>query len=138
MTTEQLDALIEVAVPDLRERLGELHPHILEAAAEALAATQENEGGGKPKVSVALKLNIMLSTSPPAWQTTGSVGVTYKSEGEANLLDDPDQPELAEDFGKGRRPRSAVARLAEHLRPGDSLTVSAGDVSTTIKGGRKS
>lgn len=105
MNAEQLDALIDVAVPDLRERLGELHPHILEAAAEALAATQESEDGGKPKVAVALKLEIFLSTSPVGWKTKGTVGVTYKSEGEASLLDDPDQPELAEGFGKGTRKR---------------------------------
>ena len=32
MKPEQLDTIIDLAVPDLRERLGELHEHILEAA----------------------------------------------------------------------------------------------------------
>mgnify|MGYP000222745531 CR=1 FL=1 len=105
MKPEQLDAIIDLAIPDLRARYGELHPHILEAAAEALAASQDSETGGKPEVIISSKTEICLSTSPPSWLTKASVSVTYKSEGKPIILDDPDQPELAEDFGKEQRPR---------------------------------
>ena len=141
MKAEQLDAIIELAMPDMRERVGELHPHILEAAAEALSATQDSETGGKPKVTVSLKLDILLSASPPSWQTKGSVGVTFKSEGKLIILDDPDQPELADDFGRSEKPRRVVKKFVDAVKqgltPGESFTISSGGKSATIKGGSK-
>jgi hypothetical protein len=92
MSGEQLDTIISAAAPTFAKRIGELHQHILEAASEALAAAQEREDGGKPKVTVTLKLIIGLNHSPPSWQTTGTVGVTFKSEGPVVSL--PNQPEL--------------------------------------------
>ena len=94
MKADELDQIVDEAVPQFSERIGELHGHILEAAREALAASQEREDGGKPKVTVSLKLVIGLNSSPPWWQTQGSVGVTFKSQGEPVTLPDPSQPEL--------------------------------------------
>ena len=140
MKAEQLDAIIELAVPDLRARYGELHPHILEAAAEALAASQDSETGGKPKVIISSKTEICLSTSPPSWLTKASVSVTYKSEGKPVILDDPDQPELAEDFGRGAKASKAARKFVEDvsdaLGEGGSMTISGGGQFATIKGGK--
>jgi len=94
MTAEQLDTIIADASPTFEERIGELHEHILDAAREALAASQERDDGGKPKIAVTLKLVIGLNSSPPWWQTTAAVGVTFRSEGEPVNLSDANQPEL--------------------------------------------
>lgn len=92
MTTEQLDEIIQRACAEFPARLGELHAHILEAAAEKLAETQDKEFGGKPKVSIPLKLEINLATAPPKFKTSASVGVKFKSEGDDIMLDDLSQP----------------------------------------------
>jgi hypothetical protein len=94
MTAEQLDAIIADAAPTFEYRARELYEHILDAAREALAASQEKDDGGKPKVTVSLKLVIGLNSSPPWWQTTAAVGVTFRSEGEPVNLSDTNQPEL--------------------------------------------
>lgn len=92
MTNEQLDKLIEEAPSELAERLGELHPHILEACAAVLEETQETEG--KAKVNIGLKITIDLSMSPPSWACNAQVGITRKATGEAHQMEDPQQPKL--------------------------------------------
>ena len=118
MKPDQLDEIIEAAPEKMREVLVELHEHILEGAAQALTQSQESEGGGKPKVTVSLKLVIGLNTALPSWQVKGAVGVTYSAESDPEMLDDPAQPRLP----------------FSNLKEGESVTISTGDVSATIKG----
>lgn len=95
MKSEELDSIIEQFPDAACEVVGELHSHILEAASEALAATQDSEGGGKPKVTVTTKLIIDLAQSPPAWRVKASVGVTYVAESEEKSLEEERQGKLA-------------------------------------------
>jgi hypothetical protein len=94
MTTQQLDQIIEECPADVAVVLGDLHQQIREAAAEALAASQESDGGGKPKVKVALSLTIDLSTAPCSWVVGGGVSISYKVLGAEHRCDDPTQPSL--------------------------------------------
>ena len=99
MTREQLETIIQDAPAKLRENLGELEDKILEAAAEALAATQDTDDGGNPKARVSLKLVIDLSQSPPCWHTEGAVSISYKVKSDAEQCDET--PELLPGIGKG-------------------------------------
>ncbi len=100
MTKDQLDQIIEQAQPLIAEQLGNLHEHIMEAAGEALSATQDSEGGGKPKVSVGIKLIIGLASAPPTYQVKASVGVTYSTETEPRMIENPDQMKLELEVAK--------------------------------------
>ncbi len=126
MKATDLDTIIQEFPDAARECVGDLHDHILEAAAQALAQSQDSESGGKPKVTVSLKLVIGLNTQRPNWQVKAGVGVNYAAESEAKLLDDPRQPKLP----------------FSDLPEGASVTITAGDTSATIhgkaKGGKKS
>jgi hypothetical protein len=114
MKPEQLDEIIEAAPDKLREVMGELHEHILEAAYEALAQSQDSESGGKPKVSVGLKLVISLNTALPSWQVKGSVGVNYSYSSAETMLEDPRQGKLPLD------------NFVDSLNPGDSMSILSG------------
>lgn len=94
MTEHDIDQLILLAPEHLGVGIGELRAEILEAAKEALEATQDTEGGGKPSVTINHKIKINLARSPLEFTPTSTVSVTYKTEGETIQLDDPDQPEL--------------------------------------------
>lgn len=98
MKSEELDKIIAEAPEQVTLVLGELHAHILEAAAEALAAAQDQEDGGKPKVKVGLSLTIELNKAPVAWLIQGSVGITYKVAGNEMVADT--EPELSPGLGK--------------------------------------
>jgi hypothetical protein len=95
MTRDQLDQIIEQSAPVIQEQIADIHEHIIEAAAEALKVSQDKDDGGKPKVIVGLKLVIGLSTAPPSYQVKASVGVTYSTESEPVLLENPNQLKLA-------------------------------------------
>ncbi len=118
MSTEQLETIIEQSAPEIGDLLTDLIPRIREAAAQAIEDTADTDGGGSPKVNVAIKLAINLKDAPPSWQVTASVSVKHKAEGEKHRLDDPNQPRLP----------------FSDLPEGASVTITTGDVSATIKG----
>jgi hypothetical protein len=122
MKSEQLDAIIQEFPGAAGEVVGDLHAHILEAASEALAASQDQDGGGKPKVTVNTKLVINLAESPPSWMVKASVGVTYSAESESQTLDDPNQPKLP------------FKEWVEQQTKDTSVTITDGDASVTING----
>ena len=84
MNQAQLDNITEHAPPELAGIIAELGPHILTASANALSQTQDEPGGGKPKVSIGLKIVIDLSKSPPAWHCEGAVSVKHTIKGETH------------------------------------------------------
>jgi hypothetical protein len=124
MTREQLETIIQDAPNKLRENLGELEDKILEAAAEALSATQDSDDGGNPKARVSLKLVIDLSQSPPVWHTEGAVSISYKVKSDAEQCDDT--PELMPAMGKGKAGKAVAkfVKVVEDLRKeGVTMTV---------------
>jgi hypothetical protein len=94
MTPEEIEQIIQGAPLQLQERMGELESAIKDAAKEALSASQDSEAGGKPSVSINLKVKINLAKSPVSYKTSGNVSVAYKSDGEEIECDDPHQPRL--------------------------------------------
>ena len=92
MEQNQLDHIVAAAPLDIGVLLGDLAPHIQTAAAQAISQTQDQEGGGKPKVRVNLSVVIDLTKSPPAWHCEGSVGLRVKVIGE--VRDEDDTPGL--------------------------------------------
>ena len=82
MTQNQLNNIIQNAPPELAGIIAELSPHILTASANALSQTADEPGGGKPKVSIGLKVIIDLSKSPPSWHCEGGVSVRHTVKGE--------------------------------------------------------
>lgn len=106
MSPAQLDQIIQECPADVRERLGDLRPHILEAATAALEQAQESEDGGTPKVKVSLSLTIDLTKSPVAWVVDGAIGIRRTVKGDAHEADET--PELMEGMGRGRKPRTGA------------------------------
>ena len=84
MNITQLDNIVANAPPELAGIIAELSPHIIAASANALSQTADEPGGGKPKVSIGLKVVIDLSKSPPAWHCEGGVGVRYTIKGQTH------------------------------------------------------
>ena len=84
MNQSQLNNIIEFAPDEFAGIISDLSPHILTASANALSQTADEPGGGKPKVSIALKIVIDLSKSPPAWHCEGAVGVRHTVKGDAH------------------------------------------------------
>ncbi len=82
MQQTHLENIIQHAPTEIRTIIAELGPHILTASAQALSDTQDKEGGGKPKVSIGLKVVVDLSKSPPAWHCEGAVSVRHTIKGE--------------------------------------------------------
>jgi hypothetical protein len=99
MTTEQLDQIITQSPNDIRERLGELHNAILQAAAAKLSETQDSEKAAVLNVAISLKID--LAMSPPTWRAIAKVGATYTSEGAEHATDEG--PDLGLDIQMGRR-----------------------------------
>ena len=93
MNADAFSQIIQLAPNELKARMGELEAEVMIAAREALEATQDSEGGGKPSVAITLKVKINLAKSPVSFTTTGAVSVNFKTEGEEVRLDDG-QPEL--------------------------------------------
>jgi len=101
MSPDQYQTIVQEAPHKLRENLGELEDKVLEAAREALTASQDSDDGGNPKARISLKVVIDLSQSPPVWHTEASVGITYKVKSDAEQCDET--PELLPGIGKGRK-----------------------------------
>jgi hypothetical protein len=99
MTHEQLDQIIQSAPDDIRERLGELHTAILQAAAAKLSETQDSEKAAVLNVAISLKID--LAMSPPTWKAIAKVGATYTSEGAEHATDEG--PDLGLQVEMGRR-----------------------------------
>ena len=99
MTHEQLDQIITSAPDDIRERLGELHNAILQAAAAKLSETQESEKAAILNIAISLKID--LAMSPPTWKAIAKVGATYTSEGAEHATDEG--PDLGLQVEMGRR-----------------------------------
>ena len=99
MDAEQLDGIIELAGPEFRERLGELHHHILAAAEAAIEEYQDNEKKGSAVVSVGFTLKLDVAKKPPTWSIDAAVGVRHKSTGKVHAAGDttPDLPGFQED-----------------------------------------
>jgi len=99
MTTEQLDQIITKSPDDIRERLGELHAAILQAAAAKLSETQDSEKAAILNIAISLKID--LAMSPPTWKAIAKVGATYTSEGAEHATDEG--PDLGLQVEMGRR-----------------------------------
>lgn len=94
MDAEQLDGIIEQAGPEFRERIGELHARILEAATAAIEEYQDNDKKGSANVNIGFSLKLDVSKKPPTWSMEASVGVKFKSTGAIHQAGDttPDLP----------------------------------------------
>lgn len=92
MSPEQLDIIIAGSKEDFPVIVGELHQHILDAAAAVLEETQDSEK--KPKVTVAVSLILDLSIAPLSWQLEAAVGVRRKVRGETHFQEREETPEL--------------------------------------------
>jgi hypothetical protein len=99
MTHEQLDQIIAKSPDDIRERLGELHTAILQAAAAKLSETQDSEKAAVLNIAISLKID--LAMSPPTWKAIAKVGATYTSEGAEHATDEG--PDLGLQVEMGRR-----------------------------------
>lgn len=90
MTTEQLDSLAQQLAANLPTLIGDLRDEILEAAAVALEAAQEE---GKEAASVTLSHSIKMNLAKPTFEESLAVSVRHKHS-MVGEIPDPNQPEL--------------------------------------------
>lgn len=94
MTRKNIEGIYELAIPEIQTQADDITPHILAAAVEALKKTQDDEAGGKPKVTISHIVEIHLSTEPPSWKVKSAVSVRHVVESERQLLENKDQLKL--------------------------------------------
>jgi hypothetical protein len=82
------------AAMDLLKLLLDLEEEALGACVEALEASQDSEGGGKPRLTIPMSLVCDMSKHPVVCTTKAAVNVSYKVTGPERELDDPAQMEL--------------------------------------------
>lgn len=105
MNAEQLEELVDDTLPNVKAAIQDIEDKVLRAAADVLEASQDEDAGGDPSITITVAIKVPLSVRPMITKTKAKVSASYSSKEFLATLDDPDQPELAEDFGKGRRPR---------------------------------
>jgi hypothetical protein len=94
MKSEHIDQITESVVAQLPELIGDLRPHILEAASAVLEECSEQENA-KPTLTISLAIKINLAKDPVSYNMKAGVSVKRTAECDEVQLDDPNQPKLA-------------------------------------------
>jgi hypothetical protein len=87
MKSDEYDTIVEESPEVFAQVLGDLRDATLEACSQVLADTQEQEGGGKPKVRLRIAVVINLASSPPSWHLEGAVSVQHKVVSDVAVCD---------------------------------------------------
>ena len=73
MNAEQLEPLVEGALPNVRASIMSIEDKVLRAAADALEASQDADAGGKPILIITVAIKVPLTIRPLCTRTKAKV-----------------------------------------------------------------